>query len=73
VNARLRLELLHHVKEVVINLGLVLELQLDLIEEVQRALEFDAACWRRRRHHVLEKQRQHNGECGNIFNLKKHF
>jgi hypothetical protein len=32
----------------------VLELQLDLVEEVQRALELDPAR-RRRRHHVLHR------------------
>ena len=51
-NARLSLELLHYVEEVVVDLRLVLELQLDLVEEVQRALELDPAR-RRRRHHVL--------------------
>lgn len=51
-NARLSLELLHHVEEIVVDLRLVLELQLDLVEEVQRALELDPAR-RRRRHHVL--------------------
>jgi len=49
---RLGFKLLHHVEEIVVDLRLVLELQLDLVQEVKRALKLDRTR-SRRGHDVL--------------------